>query len=162
MNQNKNNEKLGILIPGMGAVASTFVCGVIACNKGLSKPIGSMTQMGSIRLGKRAENRSPIIKDFVPVASMENLVFGGWDIEDENLYETSIRSKVLEKALLEELKSDLESIKVFKAVFDNAISGLGSILGDAFISVVTNPKVILGIAGAFAALFALKAVLLYL
>ena len=119
MNQNKNNEKLGILIPGMGAVASTFVCGVIACNKGLSKPIGSMTQMGSIRLGKRAENRSPIIKDFVPVASMENLVFGGWDIEDENLYETSIRSKVLEKALLEELKSDLESIKVFKAVFDN-------------------------------------------
>jgi myo-inositol-1-phosphate synthase len=113
-----NNEKLGILIPGMGAVASTFVCGVIACNKGLSKPIGSMTQMGSIRLGKRAENRSPLIKDFVPVADMKNLVFGGWDIADENLYETSIRSKVLETSLLEDLKPDLEKIRVFKAVFD--------------------------------------------
>ena len=113
-----NNEKLGILIPGMGAVASTFVCGVIACNKGLSKPIGSMTQMGSIRLGKRSENRSPLIKDFVPVADMKNLVFGGWDIADENLYETSIRSKVLETPLLEDLKLDLEKIRVFKAVFD--------------------------------------------
>lgn len=113
-----NNEKLGILIPGMGAVASTFVCGVIACNKGLSKPIGSMTQMGSIRLGKRSENRSPLIKDFVPVADMKNLVFGGWDIADENLYETSIRSKVLETSLLEDLKPDLEKIRVFKAVFD--------------------------------------------
>lgn len=113
-----NNKKLGILIPGMGAVASTFICGVIACTKGLSKPIGSMTQMGSIRLGKRSEKRSPIVKDFVPVARMENLVFGGWDIANENLYETSIRSKVLEKSLLEELKPDLESINVFKAVFD--------------------------------------------
>ena len=113
-----NNEKLGILIPGMGAVASTFICGVIACNKGLSKPIGSMTQMGSIRLGKRSENRSPLIKDFVPVADMKNLVFGGWDIADENLYETSIRSKVLETSLLEGLKPDLEKIRVFKAVFD--------------------------------------------
>lgn len=113
-----NNEKLGILIPGMGAVASTFICGVIACNKGLSKPIGSMTQMGSIRLGKRSENRSPLIKDFVPVADMKNLVFGGWDIADENLYETSIRSKVLETSLLEDLKPDLEQIRVFKAVFD--------------------------------------------
>jgi myo-inositol-1-phosphate synthase len=113
-----NNEKLGILIPGMGAVASTFICGVIACNKGLSKPIGSMTQMGSIRLGKRSENRSPLIKDFVPVADMKNLVFGGWDIADENLYETSIRSKVLETSLLEDLKPDLEKIRVFKAVFD--------------------------------------------
>ena len=70
----KENSKVGVLIPGMGAVASTFICGVIACNKGLSKPIGSMTQMGSIRLGKRSEDRSPIVKDFVPVADMENLV----------------------------------------------------------------------------------------
>lgn len=115
---NENNEKLGILIPGMGSVASTFVCGVIACNKGLSKPIGSMTQMGSIRLGKRSEGRSPIIKDFVPVAEMKNLVFGGWDIANENLYETSIRSQVLEKALLDNIKSELEAIRVFKAVFD--------------------------------------------
>ena len=82
----KENSKVGVLIPGMGAVASTFICGVIACNKGLSKPIGSMTQMGSIRLGKRSEDRSPIVKDFVPVADMKNLVFGGWDINDENVY----------------------------------------------------------------------------
>ena len=112
------NEKLGVLIPGMGAVASTFICGVIACNKGLSKPIGSMTQMGSIRLGKRTEDRSPIIKDFVSVCDMKNLVFGGWDINDENVYEISIRSEVLDKTLLDKLKPELESINVFKAVFD--------------------------------------------
>jgi myo-inositol-1-phosphate synthase len=74
--------------------------------------------MGSIRLGKRSEGRSPIIKDFVPVAEMKNLVFGGWDIANENLYETSIRSQVLEKALLDNIKSELEAIRVFKAVFD--------------------------------------------
>tara|TARA_S200000501_G_scaffold363266_1_gene393926 strand:+ start:57193 stop:58449 length:1257 start_codon:yes stop_codon:yes gene_type:complete len=102
----------------MGAVASTFICGVIACRKGLAKPIGSMTQMGSIRLGKRTENRSPIIKDFVPLSSMENLVFGGWDINDENIYETSLRAKVLDKNLLDSIKSELEDIKPFKAVFD--------------------------------------------
>ena len=112
------NEKLGVLIPGMGAVASTFICGVIACNKGLSKPIGSMTQMGSIRLGKRTEDRSPIIKDFVSVCDMENLVFGGWDINDENVYEICIRSEVLDKTLLDKLKPELESINVLKAVFD--------------------------------------------
>ena len=95
----KENSKVGVLIPGMGAVASTFICGVIACNKGLSKSIGSMTQMGSIRLGKRSEDRSPIVKDFVPVADMENLVFGCWDINDENVYDISIRSEVLEKTL---------------------------------------------------------------
>ena len=106
------NEKLGVLIPGMGAVASTFICGVIACNKGLSKPIGSMTQLGSIRLGKRTEDRSPIIKDCVSVCDMENLVFGGWDINDENVYEISIRSEVLDKTLLDKLKPELESINV--------------------------------------------------
>ena len=114
----KENSKVGVLIPGMGAVASTFICGVIACNKGLSKPIGSMTQMGSIRLGKRSEDRSPIVKDFVPVADMENLVFGGWDINDENVYDISIRSEVLEKTLLDQIKPELEKINVFKAVFD--------------------------------------------
>ena len=112
------NEKLGVLIPGMGAVASTFICGVIACNKGLSKPIGSMTQMGSIRLGKRTVDRSPKIKDFVSVCDMENLVFGGWDLNDENVYEICIRSEVLDKTLLDKLKPELESINVFKAVFD--------------------------------------------
>ena len=103
----------------MGAVASTFICGVIACNKGLAKPIGSMSQMGSIRLGKRTEDRSPIIKDFAPLADLDNLAFGGWDIADENVYEISIRSEVLDKNLLNDLKSDLESINVYKAVFDD-------------------------------------------
>ena len=117
MKSNKK-EKLGVLIPGMGAVASTFICGVIACNKGLAKPIGSMSQMGSIRLGKRTEDRSPIIKDFAPLADLDNLAFGGWDITDENVYEISIRSEVLDKNLLNDLKSDLESINVYKAVFD--------------------------------------------
>ena len=117
MKSNKK-EKLGVLIPGMGAVASTFICGVIACNKGLAKPIGSMSQMGSIRLGKRTEDRSPIIKDFAPLADLDNLAFGGWDIADENVYEISIRSEVLDKNLLNDLKSDLESINVYKAVFD--------------------------------------------
>ena len=116
--KNNKNERLGVLIPGMGAVASTFICGVIACKKGLAKPIGSMSQMGSIRLGKRTEDRSPIIKDFAPLADLNNLVFGGWDIADENVYEISIRSEVLDKNLLNDLKSDLESINVYKAVFD--------------------------------------------
>jgi myo-inositol-1-phosphate synthase len=115
---NNKNSKVGVLIPGMGAVASTFICGVLACNKGLSKPIGSMTQMGSIRLGKKSEDRSPIIKDFIPVADMNNLVFGGWDINNENVYDISIRSRVLEKTLLDQLKPELETINIFKGVFD--------------------------------------------
>ncbi len=111
--------KLGVLIPGMGSVASTFICGVLACNKGIAKPIGSMTQMGSIRLGKRSEKRSPIIKDFVPISDMKDIAFGGWDINDENIYEISLRSKVLDKTLLNELRPELETINVYKAVFDH-------------------------------------------
>jgi len=78
----KPKGKLGVLIPGMGAVASTFIAGVEAIKQGIAKPIGSMTQMGTIRLGKRTENRSPIIKDFVPLFDFDNLVFGGWDINE--------------------------------------------------------------------------------
>ena len=114
----KNKEKLGVLIPGMGSVASTFICGVIACNRGLSKPIGSMTQMGSIRLGKRTENRNPLVKDFVPTVDMNNLVFTGWDINQENVYDIALKSKVLKNDLLEELKPDLQKINVLKGVFD--------------------------------------------
>ena len=114
----KNKEKLGVLIPGMGSVASTFICGVIACNKGLSKPIGSMTQMGSIRLGKRTEKRNPLVKDFVPTVDMNNLVFTGWDINQENVYDIALKSKVLKNDLLEELKPDLQKINVLKGVFD--------------------------------------------
>ena len=114
----KNKEKLGVLIPGMGSVASTFICGVIACNRGLSKPIGSMTQMGSIRLGKRTEKRNPLVKDFLPTVDMNNLVFTGWDINQENVYDIALKSKVLKNDLLEELKPDLQKINVLKGVFD--------------------------------------------
>ena len=114
----KNKAKLGVLIPGMGSVASTFICGVIACNRGLSKPIGSMTQMGSIRLGKRTEKRNPLVKDFVPTVDMNNLVFTGWDINQENVYDIALKSKVLKNDLLEELKPDLQKINVLKGVFD--------------------------------------------
>lgn len=112
------SKKLGILTPGMGAVTTTFIAGVIAVNKKLAKPIGSLTQMGTIRLGKRTENRIPMIKDFIPLADIENIVFGGWDIFDDNMYEASIHAGVLDKSLLDELKPELESIKPMRGVFD--------------------------------------------
>jgi Myo-inositol-1-phosphate synthase. len=93
-------EKLGVLIPGRGAVASTFICGVIACDRGLAKRIVSMRHMGSIMLGKRTEDRSPIIKDFAPLAELDYLAIGGWDFADENVYEISTRSEDLKKNLL--------------------------------------------------------------
>ncbi|MBI5915455.1 MAG: inositol-3-phosphate synthase [Bacteroidetes bacterium] len=112
--------KLGILTPGMGAVASTFMAGVIAVNKGIAKPIGSVTQLGHIRLGKRTENRNPLIKDFVPLAKLDDIVFGGWDIFDDNMYESAINAKVLDKTLLDEIRPELEAIKPMKAVFDRS------------------------------------------
>ena len=114
----KPSGKLGVLIPGMGAVASTFIAGVEAIKQNLAKPIGSMTQMGTIRLGKRTEDRVPLVKEFVPIEDLENLVFGGWDINRENLYEIGIRTGVLEKQLLDTLKHKLEQIEVLKGVFD--------------------------------------------
>jgi len=110
--------KLGILTPGMGAVSSTFMAGVIAIRKGLSKPIGSLTQLGNIRLGKRTENRNPRIKDFIPLPELENLVFGGWDIFEDNIYESAINAEVLDKELLDQIRPELEQIKPMKAVFD--------------------------------------------
>ena len=89
--------KLGILIPGMGAVATTFIAGVEAIKAGLGEPIGSLTQMGTIRLGKRTENRSPLIKNFVSLASLEDLVFGGWDVFPDNAYQAATHAEVLEK-----------------------------------------------------------------
>lgn len=112
------NGKLGILTPGMGAVATTFMAGVLSVRKGLSDPIGSLTQMGTIRLGKRTENRNPLIKDFVPLASLEDVVLGGWDIFEDNAYEAAMHAKVLDKDLLNDLKDELEQIKPMKAVFD--------------------------------------------
>ncbi len=113
----KPTGKLGVLIPGMGAVASTFIAGVEAIKQNLAKPIGSMTQMGTIRLGKRTEDRVPLVKEFIPIEDLENLVFAGWDINRENLYEIGIRTGVLEKQLLDTLKHKLEQIEVLKGVF---------------------------------------------
>ncbi len=110
--------KLGILLVGMGAVSTTTIAGVIAIRKGLAKPIGSLTQMGAIRLGKRTEGRSPLIKDFVPLASLDDVVFGGWDIFEENAYEAAKTAGVLDKDLLEQVRPELEAIKPMSAVFD--------------------------------------------
>lgn len=114
----KPEGKLGILIPGMGAVATTLIAGVFASRKGLSKPIGSLTQMGTIRLGKRTEKINPLIKDFVPLASMDDIVFGGWDLLSDNAYETALKSGVLDKYEIEALKDELINIKPMPAVFD--------------------------------------------
>lgn len=113
------NGKLGILIPGLGAVGTTLIAGVIAINKGLSKPIGSLTQMGNIRIGKRTENRYPLIKDFVPLASLNDIVFGGWDVYADNVYEAAYKARVLDAYLLNDIKSELEAIQPMTAVFDH-------------------------------------------
>src|SRR5947209_15009098 len=110
--------KLGVMIPGMGAVATTFMAGVEAVRKGIALPIGSLTQMGTIRLGKRTEGRFPKIKDFVPLADIKDLVFGAWDIFQDNAYEASVHAGVIERPLLDQLKPQLTKIKPMKAVFD--------------------------------------------
>jgi myo-inositol-1-phosphate synthase len=110
--------KLGILIPGLGAVATTFIAGVEAIKKGLAEPIGSLTQMGNIRLGKRTENRYPKIKDFVPLADLNDIAFGGWDVYNDNVYEAAMKAKVLEPTLLNAVKHELEALVPMKAVFD--------------------------------------------
>ena len=110
--------RLGVLLPGMGAVATTVVAGVMASRKGLSRPIGSMTQMGHIRLGKRTDGRSPLVRDFVPLTPMEDLVFGGWDPYSEDAYSAAMRAGVLEPNLLESVGDEMRSIKPMKAVFD--------------------------------------------
>jgi myo-inositol-1-phosphate synthase len=111
--------KLGILTPGMGAVATTFYAGVELARQGLGRPIGSLTQMGHIRLGKRTEDRSPMIKDFVPLAAMEDLVFGGWDIFPDSAYEAAMKAGVLPAEQLNGVKGFLSAIKPMPAVFDH-------------------------------------------
>ncbi|MBZ5707258.1 MAG: inositol-3-phosphate synthase [Acidobacteriia bacterium] len=107
------------MIPGMGAVATTFVAGVEAVRKGLAKPIGSLTQMGTIRLGKRTEGRSPRVKEFVPLAGLDDLVFTGWDIFEDDMYTAAAKAGVLERHLLDQVKPFLGSIKPRTAVFDH-------------------------------------------
>ncbi|MDH6533955.1 inositol-3-phosphate synthase [Parabacteroides sp. 52] len=111
--------KLGILVVGVGgAVSSTFITGTLAVRKGLSTPIGSLTQLATIRLGKRNENRFPKIKDVVPLADLNDLVFGGWDIFSENIYEAAVHAEVLKKEDIECVKDELVAIKPMQAVFD--------------------------------------------
>jgi myo-inositol-1-phosphate synthase len=102
----------------MGAVSTTTIAGVLAIRKGLAKPIGSLTQMGTIRLGKRTEGRSPLIKEFVPLASLDDVVFGGWDIFNDNAYDAACTAGVLDKDLLTQIRPELEAIKPMSAVFD--------------------------------------------
>lgn len=110
--------KLGILMPGLGAVATTMIAGVEAIKKGIAKPIGSLTQMGTIRLGKRTENRNPKIKDFVPLADLNAIAFGGWDVYEDNVFDAAMNAKVIDANILREVRAELEAIKPMKAVFD--------------------------------------------
>src|SRR4051794_41546301 len=110
--------KLGVLVVGLGAVSTTFIAGVEAIKKGVAQPIGSLTQMGTIRLGKRTDNRVPLVKDFVPLASLSDLVFGAWDIFEEDAYEAALHAGVLERDLVNQLKEELQAVKPMKAVFD--------------------------------------------
>ncbi len=110
--------KLGVMIPGMGAVATTLIAGVEAVRRGLAKPIGSTSQMGTIRLGKRTEGRSPLIRDFVPLALLDDLVFTGWDIFGGNLYDAARTAQVLDKDQLQQIRPFLESIEPMPAAFN--------------------------------------------
>jgi myo-inositol-1-phosphate synthase len=109
--------KLGVLLPGMGAVGTTFIAGCLLARKGLAPPVGSLTQMGTIRLGKRTDNKAPLIKDFVSLASMDDLVFGGWDLFPDNAYEAARTAEVLSNEHLALVKDELEQIKPMPAVF---------------------------------------------
>ena len=111
--------KLGVLMPGMGAVATTLVAGVELVKKGIAEPIGSLTQLAAIRLGKRTEDRSPKIKDFVPLQSMDELVFGGWDAFPDDAYEAAATAGVLDKEHLNSVRDELRSIRPWPAVFDS-------------------------------------------
>ena len=110
--------RLGVLTPGMGAVATTFIAGVESVRRGLAKPIGSLSQMATIRLGKRTERRAPLIKDFVPLANLRDIVFGGWDPIPDDAYTAARKAGVLEKEQLEAIGPFLKKIKPMKAVFD--------------------------------------------
>ena len=109
--------KLGVLLPGMGAVGTTFIAGALLARRGLGLPIGSLTQMGTLRLGKRTEARSPLIRDFVPLADMSDLVFGGWDLFRDNAYEAAVNADVLSGEHLNAIKDELSAIKPMESVF---------------------------------------------
>jgi len=111
--------KLGVLIPGIGAVSTTFMAGIEAVKRGIGLPVGSLTQLATVRLGKRTEARTPMIKDFVPLAGIGDLVFGGWDIYEDSAYQAAVKAQVLEPSLLEKVREPLEKVQPMKAVFDH-------------------------------------------
>jgi myo-inositol-1-phosphate synthase len=111
--------KLGVMLVGMGAVATTFIAGVEAVRRGIAEPIGSLTQMGTIRLGKRTEHRSPMIKEFVPLAELNDIEFAGWDIYNDNCYEAAVKAGVLAREHIDPIKDFLTSIKPMSAVFSS-------------------------------------------
>lgn len=115
----KPNGKLGVLLVGLGAVSTTFIAGVESIKKGQAKPFGSLTQMQTIRIGKRTEGKSPLIKDFVPLAKLDDLVFGAWDPIPDDAYTAALKAGVLEEELLKKVKTELIKIKPMSAVFDS-------------------------------------------
>ncbi|HYI62692.1 MAG TPA: inositol-3-phosphate synthase [Acidimicrobiales bacterium] len=112
--------KLGVLLPGMGAVGTTFIAGCLAIRKGLARPIGSLTQMGTIRIGPRPDDNVPLINDYVPLAQLDDLVFGGWDVFEDDAYVAASRAGVLDAHMLEELGEELRAIRPMPAVFEQA------------------------------------------
>jgi myo-inositol-1-phosphate synthase len=114
----KPKGRIGVLTPGLGAVSTTFIAGVMAVRKGLGEPIGSLTQLNHIRLGRRDENRNPLIKELVPLAELDDIYFGAWDLFEDNAYESALNAGVLDKTLLDQLKDELSKIVPMKAVFD--------------------------------------------
>ncbi|HVS76771.1 MAG TPA: inositol-3-phosphate synthase, partial [Steroidobacteraceae bacterium] len=113
--------RLGVMLVGLGAVSTTFMAGVMAVRKGLQQPYGSLTQMGTVRLGKRAERRVPLIRELVPLAGLEDLEFGAWDIFPDDGYQAAAHAGVLDGALLERLRGDLQAVKPWPAVFDPGV-----------------------------------------
>lgn len=110
--------KLGVLLVGLGAVSTTFVAGVELIKRGLGQPIGSLTQMGRIRLGKRTEGRSPLIREFVPLADLGDLVFGAWDIFPDDAYTAAVRAEVVDRESLDRIRPELEALRPMPGVFD--------------------------------------------
>ena len=113
----KPEGKLGVLLPGMGAVATTFIAGCMLARRGLAPPTGSLTQMARIRLGKRTEGREPMIKDFVPLSTLDDLVFGGWDLFPDNAYQAARNAEVLSEAHLKLIEDELSAVEPMPAVF---------------------------------------------
>ena len=109
--------KLGVLIPGMGAVATTFIAGAMLARKRLAEPFGSLTQLGNIRLGKRTEGRQKLLREFVPLASLDSLVFGGWDLFHDDAYQAARNAEVLTSEHLNAVKDELSAVKPMPAVF---------------------------------------------